>query len=116
MGFEAIGKITTVCGCITAIGAVAALIIALVRKFKEPNVLQDKRLDELETRLEKIDARLDDHDQYFKNDLMRFEKLEEGNRIMQQCMLALLSHGIDGNDVESMQKAKKDLQDYLIYH
>ena len=35
---------------------------------------------------------------------------------MQKCMLALLSHGIDGNDIEQMQQARSDLNEYLINH
>jgi hypothetical protein len=33
---------------------------------------------------------------------------------MQQSMLALLSHALNGNDVDSLKKAKEDLQNYLI--
>ena len=31
-----------------------------------------------------------------------------------QALFALLSHGIDGNDVEAMKKVKEQIQDYLI--
>ena len=109
MGFEVVGQISAVCGCITAVGAVVALIIALIKRAKAPNENQDRRLDEIEKRLA-------EHDQCLKNDLDRLNRFEEGNRIMQRCMLALLSHNIDGNDVESMKKVKEDLQEYLIKH
>ena len=109
MGFEAIGQISAVCGCITAVGAVVALIIALIKRAKAPNEAQDHRLDEIE-------KRLDQHDQCLKNDLERLDKFEAGNRIMQRGMLALLAHGIDGNDIESMKKVKDDLHKFLIEH
>ena len=42
------------------------------------------------------------------------QRLEEGNKITQRALLALLAHGIDGNDVDAMKKAKTDLTNYLI--
>ena len=44
----------------------------------------------------------------------RMRILEEGNRVTQKAILALLAHGIDGNDIEAMQDAKKDMEKYLI--
>ena len=112
--FEAVEKTTAVSWCITAIAAVVLLVVAIVKKAQAPNDAQNKRIDSIERDLTELRERLDDHDQYFRNDLRRFERIETGNRIMQRCMLALLAHGIDGNDIDSMRKAKQDLQDYLI--
>ena len=53
-------------------------------------------------------------EQLFDNDNKRLVELEKGNRIMQQSMLALLSHALNGNDVDSLKKAKDNLQNYLI--
>ena len=47
-------------------------------------------------------------------DFNRLNKLEEGNIVTQRALLALLAHGIDGNDIEAMRKAKAELTDYLI--
>ena len=99
--------VLAICGAITAVAAAAAVIISLVKKAKEPNVVQDKRLKALE---EKVMA----HERYFENDDYRLKHIEKGNRIAQEALLALLSHGIDGNDVESMKKAKDKLQLFLI--
>ena len=44
----------------------------------------------------------------------RLDKIEEVNTITQRALLALLAHGIDGNDIEAMRKAKAELTDYLI--
>ena len=48
------------------------------------------------------------------NDKKRLEEMEQGNKVTQRAILALLSHGIDGNDIEAMKAAKKELQDFLI--
>ena len=78
-----------------------------VQHAKAPNVQQDKRLTDLEEWRKEVDGKLQhDHD--------RFESLESGNRVTQQALLALLDHGIDGNNIEQMQHAKEKLQNHLI--
>lgn len=89
--------------------AVAGLIVTAVKRAKAPNELQNERIAELEKQVKR-------HDELFLNDLKRFERMEAGNRIMQRCMLALLSHSIDGNDVDGMKKARTELNEYLINH
>lgn len=98
-----------ICGLILSIASVVTLIITIIRKAKAPEAKQNERLDALEKAVQK-------HDELFRNDLARFERMESGNRIMQKCMLALLSHGIDGNDIELMKQARSDLNEYLINH
>lgn len=74
---------------------------------KAPNVHQNERLDKLEAWKEEIDDKLNhDHE--------RFESLDSGNRVTQRALLALLDHGIDGNNIEQMQHAKEELQNHLI--
>ena len=55
-----------------------------------------------------------EYDEFFRNDKARLDAIEEGNRVTQKALLALLSHGIDGNDVDSMRQAKGELEEYLI--
>lgn len=100
-------SVLAVCGAITAVAAAAAVIISLVKKAKMPNELQNQRLDNIE-------KKINEHDDWFENDDKRLKNIENGNRITQKAILALLSHGIDGNDVDGMRKAKEELQGYLI--
>lgn len=78
-----------------------------VSAVKKPNTDQNKRLDDIE-------RRLNDHDACLQKDLKRFDVIEAENHIELQALLALLEHGIDGNNVAQMQKAKETLQNYLI--
>ena len=82
-------------------------IVKAVRAAKAPNVQQDERLAELEKWREKVDRRL-------TNDDDRLSDIDSGNRVTQRALLALLDHGIDGNNIEQMQHAKEELQDHLI--
>ena len=95
------------CSAIVTISGAMAIIVNLITKAMAPNKLQNARLDAAELKLR-------EHDELFKKDLRRFEELESGNRVIQRALLALLSHAIDGNDIEELKKAKKNLNDYLI--
>ena len=102
-------QISTILSLILSSAAVFALIVQAIRKAREPGNTQNARIEKLEKKVER-------HDELFLNDLKRFENMEAGNRIMQKCMLSLLSHGIDGNDTDGMKAARTELQEYLINH
>lgn len=44
----------------------------------------------------------------------RIESLEEGNRIICKALLAIMSHEINGNSIDKLQKAYDDMNDYLV--
>ena len=85
----------------------AEKIAKAYRTFKAPNARQDERLDAVEDDLKEVRRFLD-------IDKKRLDSIEDGNRATQQALLALLDHGIDGNNIEQMQHAKETLQKYLI--
>lgn len=78
-----------------------------IQTAKAPNMKQDARLERLEKHLEEVDD-------YLACDKKRLESLEDGNRATQRALLALLDHGIDGNNIKQMQDAKDALQNHLI--
>lgn len=55
-------------------------------------------------------------DGLFANDKARLDRIDAGQRVEQQGILALLDHGLDGNNVAQMEKAKVALQEHLINH
>ena len=65
-------------------------------------------------RLEQRVKRLEEIDGYLETDKKRLDGIEDGNRATQRALLALLDHGIDGNNIAQMQKAKEELQEHLI--
>lgn len=87
-------------GAIVAISTAVKVVCEAIEKFRKPNKTQDARIAELERRA--------------VNDYNRLNQLEDGNIVTQRALLALLAHGIDGNDIEAMRKAKAELTDYLI--
>ena len=96
----------SLCGGIAAIGVAIGWIIKAVNVAKKPNRKQDERLDAIETKMKEYDT-------FFAEDKRRLDDIDKGNRVTQRAILALLSHGIDGNDRDSMIQAKQELTDYL---
>lgn len=101
----------------TALLAIASAIVLLsnaaekigkaIQHAKAPNVKQDERLEKVEKHLEEVDK-------FLAIDKKRLDSIEEGNRATQRALLALLDHGIDGNNIKQMQDAKEALQNHLI--
>ena len=79
----------------------------IIRAAKAPNSKQDERLDALEAWRKEVDTKLN-------NDNERLDHIADDNRVTQRALLALLDHGIDGNNIKQMQDAKEDLQTHLI--
>lgn len=102
-----IGGLVALAGFINTIGAAVEKVVKAVKAAKAPNTEQDARLDALEKWREDVDRRLDKGSQHFR-------ALDDGNRVTQLALLALLDHGLDGNNITQMQHAKEELQNHLI--
>ncbi len=85
----------------------AEKIAKAVKAAKAPNDEQNRRLTAAEKDIEDIKG-------FLANDKKRLDSLEEGNRVTQRALIALLGHGLDGNNQKQMAEAKADLEDYLI--
>jgi predicted negative regulator of RcsB-dependent stress response len=102
-----IATVLYICTAITTISAAVTVIVSWINKAKEPNARQNLRLDQLETKIEKMSMYLD-------NDNVRIKAIEEGNKVTQKALLALMSHAINGNDTDKLEEAKNSLEQYLI--
>ena len=93
-----------VAGAIVSVSAAAGVLIRIYKHFRRPGETQDHRIAELERKSVNDYNRLNDLE-------TGMQRLEESNKITQR---ALLAHGIDGNDIDAMKKAKTDLTNHLI--
>ena len=100
-------------GIVTISGAISA-IANWVNKAKQPEFKQNERLTILEKRVDNHDETLNKYERFLQNDDERLKQIEESNRITHRGMLALLKHSINSEDVESLKKVEKDLEEYLI--
>lgn len=82
-------------------------IVGIVKAIKAPNAAQNSRLDALERDMILVK-------QYLTNDKNAIDSLAEGDRVTKHAILALLGHGIDGNNVDEMISSKRELETYLI--
>jgi len=82
-------------------------IDARIKAAKRPTRALEERIDALE-------SKMDRHDIHFRDDLQRIEQIEEGNKVTQKALLALLSHARDGNNTDQLVKAETELTQYLI--
>ena len=96
-----------VCIGITTIAAAVTVVVKIIQKMRQPELSQNERITALESKIQKFE-------ELFGNDNKRLVELEEGNRVTQQALLALLSHSINGNDTDKLTKARDTLQEYLI--
>ena len=102
-----VSDIVWICGAICTMSAALAVICGVFKKAKEPENIQNGRLDQLEAQVKKFG-------EYLDRDNRRLNAVDEGNRITQRALLALMSHAINGNDVDELVRAKKSLENYLI--
>lgn len=102
-----IGGILAAAGAITTLGGAVEKIVKVVKVAKAPNDLQNDRLKVLEERMDSVEQKL-------IKDKAHLDKIDEGNRVTQLALLALLDHGIDGNNIAQMEDAKVTLQKHLI--
>jgi hypothetical protein len=109
-----IGVLLAIFGFINTAGNAVEKVVKVWRAAKAPNDRQDERLQEFEAWREEMEAWRKEVVQALARDLKRFDNLDEGERITQRALLALLGHGIDGNNIEQMQKAQEALQEHLI--
>lgn len=103
--------VLTIASAIVLLSNAGEKIVKAVKAAKAPNdeknAKQDARLDELEKWKEEVDGKL-------RNDHEHLGNIDAGSRVTQRAILALLDHGIDGNNIKQMQDAKEELQNHLI--
>ncbi len=105
----------SICLGITAVISLVSLITGIVKDTKKPTSDLEKRVELLEKQVEyEIKTRFADFDAKFGRDKARLDSIEEGNKVILQSLLAIMKHDIDGNNIDDLKKASKDLQDYMV--
>lgn len=84
-------------------------IVRAFKSAKAPEVRQNEEINDLKRRLKKVEDWVETEKQQVKD-------IREGNRVITRGMLALLEHGINGNNIEQMQEARNGVEEYLINH
>lgn len=104
-----------ICGGIITILTLWNMVEQRIKSTRMPTSNLEDRVSLLEKKLEfEIKATFVEYDARFGRDKQKIESIEEGNKVTQQAILALLNHAIDGNNEEEMIDARKGLNKYLI--
>lgn len=98
--------ISGICGGIITILGALEKIMSAKKVITAPEREQDKRIASLE-------ARCDAYDRYFDSDKQRISDLEISLSIMMRAEFALLSHAVNGNDVDKLKEAQTEMFNYL---
>ena len=104
-----IGGILALSGAVTTVGGAAEKIFKAVKAAKAPEKAQNKEIAEIKTRLDEIEKSLE-------IDKKLIDDAKECNHVLTKGMLALLEHGINGNNIDQMRDAKNGVEAYLINH
>ena len=111
---ELTALILGICAAIVTISAAVGVIIKVIEGLRAPEKQQNERLDKIDKRLDSHDEIIEKFKEFFTNDDNRFKAIEKSNKITQTALLAILKHSLNGNDLESLKKAEKSLEEYLI--
>ena len=104
---QMVGAILAICAGVVTITKAVEALASWWKKAKKPEEDQNQRLALIESRLTKLETKEElDHS--------HLEDLDEGNRVTQQALLALLGHAIDGNNQTQLEHARDDLHKYLV--
>lgn len=121
---DAVTWILSVCGAIAGIGAAIAVLVKFNTFLKKPNHDQDVKIEAMEEKITKMSGEVDavkdlltsKDSQYmdlFKRDKARLDAQENSMNMLLRANFALLGHALNGNNVEQMQSAFNDIQEYL---
>ena len=104
-----IGGLLALSGAVTTVGGAVEKIAKAVRVVKAPEQAQNNEISDIKDRLDKLESQQE-------KDESQIEASKECNRVLTKGMLALLEHGINGNNIDQMRDAKNDVEAYLINH
>ena len=84
-------------------------IIKAVKVAKAPEQRQNDEIKSIKTRLDKLEKEI-------LLDEKQLKDARECNHVITKGVLALLDHGINGNNIDQMKEARQDVEAYLINH
>lgn len=99
--------IAAICSAFLLLTDVILRISSLKSKAEAPDIEQNKRIAALEKWKESVDRELE-------KDRAHFTKVDEATKVTMLALLALLDHGIDGNNKHQMEVAKEELNKHLV--
>ena len=82
-------------------------VMGAIKTAREERRLKNQPVNTLEITVE-------DHAQKLKKDHERITELEDSNRIIMRALMAVMSHEVNGNSTDKLQKSMEEIQEFLI--
>lgn len=102
----------TVLAAASAIVLISNAVEKIVKAVKVAKAPEQRQNDEIKS----IKARLDKIEKEILLDEKQLKDARECNHVITKGVLALLDHGINGNNIDQMKDARADVEMYLINH
>lgn len=103
------GLVMAAAGIVNTLGSAVERVAKAYKTAKAPEETQNERLEKVENEVKEIKSKL-------LKDKERLDDNAKANHVTQEAILALLEHGLHGNNVQQMTDAKTNLEKYLINH
>jgi 3-dehydroquinate dehydratase len=104
---EQIENLVTICTLIISITTIINVALVLKGRVEAPEKNQNERLDVLEKRVDELESEIEESNKILL-------ELEEGSRVTHRALLALMSHALNGNNIEKLEKAYNKLENHLV--
>lgn len=92
---------------IVLLGNAVEKVAKAIKAFKAPNAAQDESIAALQQRQRETD-------EYLRKEMEWRVSTDKSTAVTQRALLALLGHGLHGNNVDQMQASEVELQNHLI--
>lgn len=109
-----LGILGSVCAGAITVDKVLDIIHKYIKKAQAPDDAQNKRIDELDRRLQAVETGYSQHSAALSRDLGRFGEIDEVNRLTLEAVRSLLEAQLTGNNVAAMQASKEKIDNYLM--
>lgn len=109
-----LGILGSVCAGAITVDKVLEIIHKYIKKAGAPDEAQNKRLDEMDKRLQTLETGYAQHSLALGRDLSRFGEIDEVNRLTLEAVRALLESKLTGNNVAAIQASKSKIDNYLM--
>lgn len=96
-----------ICAAVVTVSGAISVLVKFFTFLRRPEVKQNEHIDKLSADMLSVQNKLE-------SDKERLDDLETGLKYTLESLLALLTHALDGNDVDGMRKAKEHLNVYLL--
>lgn len=104
--------VLAILGVVVTAGAAQAVISRWLSPYKK--LKEDVKIKVNKSEFEALKTEVEQLKRYQDIDHDRLKDLERGNEEICKCILALTDHELTGNGFDKLQKAKEEMQNYLI--